>query len=63
MISVSIDFILFIVWIISGIITIIGGFTDDEKKTPILNYILLWITFLFEMLSKMTLTGGLPFGK
>lgn len=63
MISVSIDFILFIIWIIAGIVTIIGGFTDDEKKTPILNYILLWIVFLLEMISKMILTGGLPFGK
>ena len=63
MISVSIDFILFVIWIITGIINIIGGFTDDEKKTPILNYILLWITFLLEMISKMILTGGVPFGK
>ena len=63
MISVSIDFILFIIWIITGIITIIGGFTDDEKKTPILNYILLWIVFLLEMISKMILTGGFKFGQ
>lgn len=63
MISVSIDFVLFIVWIITGIFIIICGFTDDEKKTPILNYILLWIVFLLEMISKMSLTGGLPFGK
>lgn len=63
MISVSIDFILFVIWIVTGIITIIGGFSDDEKKTPILNYILLWIVFLLEMISKMILTGGLPFGK
>jgi len=63
MISVSIDFVLFIIWIIAGIVTIISGFTDDEKKTSILNYILLWTIFLLEMFSKMLLTGGLPFGK
>ena len=63
MISVSIDFVLFIIWIVTGVITIIGGLTDDEKKTPVLNYILLWTVFLIEMFSKMILTGGLPFGK
>lgn len=63
MINVSVDFILFIIWTIAGICTIIGGFTDDEKKIPILSYISLWIIFLLEMISKMISTGGLPFGE
>lgn len=63
MISVSVDFILFVIWAITGIITVISGFADDEKKVPVLSYILLWVIFLLEMISKMTLTGGLPFGK
>ena len=63
MINVSIDFILFVIWIVTGIVVIIGGLTDDEKKTPVLNYLLLWATFLLEMFSKMILTGGFPFGK
>ena len=63
MISVSIDFVLFVIWVVTGIITIISGFSDDEKKIPVLSYILLWVVFLLEMISKMILTGGLPFGK
>lgn len=63
MISVSLDFVLFVIWVITGIITVISGFADDEKKVPVLSYILLWVIFLLEMMSKMILTGGLPFGK
>ena len=57
------DFVLFIIWIVAGTVVIVGGVIDKEKKTAVINYILLWIVFLLEMISKMSLTGGLSLGK
>ena len=57
------DFVLFIIWIVTGTVVIIGGVIDKEKKTAVINYIVLWIVFILEMISKMTLTGGLSLGK
>lgn len=63
MISVGLDFVLFVIWIITGVITVISGFADDEKKVPVLSYIILWIVFLLEMISKMIMIGGIPIWK
>lgn len=58
---ISIDLLLFIVWIICGILNIIGGLYDDEKQVPVFSYILLWVVLLLELISKMMLTGGFNF--
>ena len=50
---ISIDLLLFIVWIICGILNIIGGLHDDEKKVPVFSYVLVWVVLLLELFSKI----------
>ena len=58
---ISFDLLLFIVWIICGILNIIGGLHDDEKKVPVFSYVLVWVVLLLELFSKIMLTGGFNF--
>lgn len=52
-----INIILLIVWTISGVLTIVNGFHDDERKVPVSSYILLWIVFLLELIKIIIIEG------
>ena len=40
------NYVLLIMWTISGILTIIQGLTTEDKEVPLLSYILIWICLM-----------------
>lgn len=50
----TIDLFVLILWIISGILTIIQGLSDNNYKVPLGSYLLCWFVLILYLIEKVS---------